>query len=126
MEEIYEYVRSVHGTTSAEHGIGISKAAAFKAEKADSLELMANIKKAFDPNNILNPGKLFDAPADWLTATDLRYMVAWRYCFSLRPFAIKQSMKACGKKTFYRFWEAFIMTAKILISSHYTGFGLGD
>ncbi len=76
VEEIYEYVRSVHGTTSAEHGIGISKASAFKAEKADSLELMANVKKAFDPNNILNPGKLFDAPADWVTATDLRYMVA--------------------------------------------------
>lgn len=74
--EIYEYVRSVHGTTSAEHGIGISKASAFKAEKEDSLELMANIKKAFDPNNILNPGKLFDAPPDWVTATDLRYMVA--------------------------------------------------
>lgn len=73
--EIYEYVRSVGGTTSAEHGIGISKAAAFKAEKADSLDLMRNIKKAFDPNNILNPGKLMDAADDWVTATDLRYMV---------------------------------------------------
>lgn len=74
--EIYEYVRSVKGTTSAEHGIGISKAAAFKAEKADSLDLMSRVKKAFDPNNILNPGKLMDAPEDWVTATDLRYMVA--------------------------------------------------
>ncbi|MDY0220823.1 MAG: FAD-linked oxidase C-terminal domain-containing protein [Desulfobacterium sp.] len=74
--EIYEYVRSVKGTTSAEHGIGISKAAAFKAEKADSLDLMTRVKKAFDPNNILNPGKLMDAPEDWVTATDLRYMVA--------------------------------------------------
>ena len=73
--EIYEYVRSVGGTTSAEHGIGISKASAFKAEKADSLDLMRNIKKAFDPNNILNPGKLMDAAEDWVTATDLRYMV---------------------------------------------------
>lgn len=73
--EIYEYVRSVGGTASAEHGIGISKAGAFKAEKADSLDLMRNIKKAFDPNNILNPGKLMDAPDDWVTATDLRYMV---------------------------------------------------
>ncbi|MDY0375794.1 MAG: FAD-linked oxidase C-terminal domain-containing protein [Desulfobacterium sp.] len=74
--EIYEYVRSVKGTTSAEHGIGISKAAAFKAEKADSLDLMSRVKKAFDPNNILNPGKLMDAPENWVTATDLRYMVA--------------------------------------------------
>ncbi|SMD06422.1 glycolate oxidase [Desulfocicer vacuolatum DSM 3385] len=74
--EIYEYVRSVKGTTSAEHGIGISKASAFKAEKNDSLKLMINMKKAFDPNNILNPGKLMDAHEDWVTATDLRYTVA--------------------------------------------------
>ncbi|MFO7749546.1 MAG: FAD-linked oxidase C-terminal domain-containing protein [Desulfobacteraceae bacterium] len=74
--EIYEYVRSVHGTTSAEHGIGISKASAFQLEKANSLTLMANVKKAFDPNNILNPGKLMQAPEDWVTATDLRYMIA--------------------------------------------------
>ena len=38
--EIYEYVRSVGGTTSAEHGIGLSKAPAFKQEKAATLELM--------------------------------------------------------------------------------------
>ena len=74
--EIYEYVRSVKGTTSAEHGIGISKASAFKAEKSDSLDLMRNIKRAFDPNNILNPGKLMDAHEDWVTATDLRYTIA--------------------------------------------------
>ncbi|MFH1154959.1 MAG: FAD-linked oxidase C-terminal domain-containing protein [Pseudomonadota bacterium] len=74
--EIYEYVRSVHGTTSAEHGIGLSKAAAFKIEKANSLALMRSIKQAFDPNNILNPGKLMDAPDDWVSATDLRYSFA--------------------------------------------------
>ena len=72
--EIYEYVHSVGGTTSAEHGIGLSKATAFKQEKADSLALMRAVKHAFDPNNILNPGKLFDAPDDWVTATDLRYV----------------------------------------------------
>ena len=73
--EVYNYVSSVGGTTSAEHGIGISKAAAFKKEKSDSLNLMRDIKKAFDPNNILNPGKLMDAPEDWVTATKLRYNV---------------------------------------------------
>ncbi|HUT97517.1 MAG TPA: FAD-linked oxidase C-terminal domain-containing protein [bacterium] len=76
--EIYEYVNSVGGTTSAEHGIGLSKAPAFKLEKADSLELMRAIKRVFDPNNILNPHKLFDAPDDWLTATELRYPVESR------------------------------------------------
>lgn len=76
VDEVYAYVRSVKGTTSAEHGIGISKASAFKREKADSLELMRAVKRAFDPNNILNPGKLIDAPEDWLTATALRYPVS--------------------------------------------------
>lgn len=73
--ELYAYVRSVGGTTSAEHGIGLSKAPDFKIEKADSLSLMRAVKAAFDPRNILNPMKLQDAPDDWLTATDLRYRV---------------------------------------------------
>jgi glycolate oxidase len=73
VREIYEHVRSVDGTTSAEHGIGISKAPAWKEEKRDSLEVMRAIKKAMDPNGILNPGKIQDAPDDWLTATELRY-----------------------------------------------------
>jgi glycolate oxidase len=71
--EIYDFVRSVGGTTSAEHGIGLSKAQAFKKEKAASLELMRAIKRAFDPNNIMNPGKLMDGPDDWVEATTLRY-----------------------------------------------------
>ena len=73
--ETYDYVRSVGGTTSAEHGIGLSKAPSWKKEKADSLALMKAIKKAFDPNSILNPHKLQDAPDDWVTATKLRYRV---------------------------------------------------
>ncbi len=75
IEEVYDYVRSVDGTTSAEHGIGLSKAQAFKLEKSDSLTLLAGIKKALDPNNILNPGKLMQAPENWVTATNLRYSV---------------------------------------------------
>jgi glycolate oxidase len=71
--EIYDFVRSVGGTTSAEHGIGLSKAAAFKKEKSDTLKLMRGIKKVFDPNNILNPGKLMDGPDDWVEETQLRY-----------------------------------------------------
>jgi len=74
--EIYDFVRSVGGTTSAEHGIGLSKAAAFKKEKAATLELMRAIKKAFDPNNILNPGKLMDGPDDWVGETQLRYQTS--------------------------------------------------
>lgn len=73
--EVYDYVHSVGGTTSAEHGIGLSKAPAWKKEKANSLATMKAIKKALDPNNILNPHKMQDAPDDWVTATELRYPV---------------------------------------------------
>ena len=73
VEEIYDFVVEVGGTTSAEHGIGLSKAPAFKKEKHDSIPFMHAVKKALDPNNILNPGKLMDAPDDWVTATKLRY-----------------------------------------------------
>lgn len=75
VDELYDYVRSVGGTTSGEHGIAISKAPSWKKEKADSLQMMKTIKMALDPNNILNPHKLMDAPDDWVTATKLRYPV---------------------------------------------------
>ena len=75
VDELYDYVRSVGGTTSGEHGIAISKAPSWKKEKADSLQMMKDIKMALDPHNILNPHKLMDAPDDWVTATRLRYPV---------------------------------------------------
>ncbi len=75
ISEIYDYVRSVDGTTSAEHGIGLSKAESFKIEKANSMDVLIKIKKALDPNNIFNPGKMMQAPENWVTATDLRYSI---------------------------------------------------
>ena len=75
IEELYDYVHSVGGVTSAEHGIGLSKAPAWKKARADILPMMKAIKKALDPNNILNPHKLMDAPDDWVKATNLRYDV---------------------------------------------------
>ena len=57
---LFEYVISLSGTLSGEHGIGITKARFLGLELDEaSLELMRNIKKVFDPNNILNPGKIF-------------------------------------------------------------------
>ena len=73
--EVYDFVLKIGGTTSAEHGIGISKAFAFKREKGNAIKYMKAVKKALDPNNILNPGKLMDAPDDWVTATPLRYRI---------------------------------------------------
>ena len=75
VDQVYDYVRSVGGTTSGEHGIAISKAPSWKMEKADSLQMMRAIKTALDPNSILNPGKMMNAPDDWVAATRLRYPV---------------------------------------------------
>ena len=57
---LFEHVLSMSGTLSGEHGVGITKAP-YLAQEIDptSLALMQKIKKLFDPNNILNPGKIF-------------------------------------------------------------------
>jgi glycolate oxidase len=57
---LFAQVIKLGGTLSGEHGIGITKAAYLPMElDATSLEVMRGIKKFFDPNNILNPGKIF-------------------------------------------------------------------
>jgi D-lactate dehydrogenase (cytochrome) len=47
------------GTATGEHGVGIGKRRFMKAEHGNSLEWMKKIKILFDPNGILNPGKIF-------------------------------------------------------------------
>ncbi|MGQ9641880.1 MAG: FAD-binding oxidoreductase [Candidatus Bathycorpusculaceae bacterium] len=60
LEEIYNAGKVLGGTISAEHGIGLEKRELFlELEDKAKIELMKRIKKAFDPNNILNPGKIF-------------------------------------------------------------------
>lgn len=71
--EIYDVVFKLGGTTSGEHGIALSKAPYMMEERRNTIETMRAIKKALDPNNILNPRKIMDAPDDILTATKLRY-----------------------------------------------------
>jgi glycolate oxidase len=59
IEEIFQYVVDIEGTLSGEHGIGISKAPFMHiAFNEAEMELFKSIKKAFDPNNILNPHKM--------------------------------------------------------------------
>jgi D-lactate dehydrogenase len=58
--EIFDLVISLKGTLSGEHGIGIEKRPYIsRAIDAPTLNLMKQIKKAFDPKSILNPGKIF-------------------------------------------------------------------
>ena len=60
MRELYSAGVSFGGAISGEHGIGLAKKAYFNSETGDALlGIMKSIKKAFDPNNILNPGKIF-------------------------------------------------------------------
>jgi FAD/FMN-containing dehydrogenase len=59
---MFDLVESLGGSISAEHGIGRLKAAEF-ARRADPVELrvMRELKRALDPNGILNPGKVLCA-----------------------------------------------------------------
>jgi len=57
LEELCEAAIQMGGTLSGEHGIGIAKARFMNMEFSEtSLDLMRDIKRVFDPNNILNPG----------------------------------------------------------------------
>ncbi len=57
--EVFKLAVKLEGTLSGEHGIGLSKAPFMKIAFSDAeMELFRSIKKAFDPNNILNPGKM--------------------------------------------------------------------
>jgi glycolate oxidase len=59
-KELFEAVLRMQGSITGEHGIGTAKAAYLPLEAgAEALEAMRKIKRAFDPNNILNPGKIF-------------------------------------------------------------------
>ncbi|HAK07229.1 MAG TPA: hypothetical protein DCO65_08210 [Spartobacteria bacterium] len=54
-------VRQFKGSLSAEHGVGIARTEYMREQLGDELlEVMREIKNAFDPKNIFNPGKIFD------------------------------------------------------------------
>ena len=59
IEEIFQMVVDMGGTLSGEHGIGTAKAPFMHIAFSDAeMNLFRAIKKAFDPNNILNPNKM--------------------------------------------------------------------
>ncbi|MFC4262310.1 FAD-binding oxidoreductase [Ferruginibacter yonginensis] len=62
LKALFELVKSLGGTISGEHGIGLIQKEYIPIVFDDiTLHIMRGIKKVFDPNNILNSGKIFDA-----------------------------------------------------------------
>lgn len=59
---VYEPLRPINGSISAEHGIGLEKKPWLDVSRSETERgLMAEIKRLLDPGNILNPGKIMDA-----------------------------------------------------------------
>jgi FAD/FMN-containing dehydrogenase len=60
-ECVYAPLKRFHGAVSAEHGVGLEKKAWMAVTRsAAEIELMRVLKRAIDPKNILNPGKVVD------------------------------------------------------------------
>jgi glycolate oxidase len=66
-QKILEAAREVNnmaielgGTSSGEHGVGISRREFLPKEYGEAVEVMKAIKRAIDPENIMNPGKIFE------------------------------------------------------------------
>ncbi len=57
--EIHELALRMGGTVTGEHGVGITRIPYMRKEHGPALDVMWKIKKALDPQNIMNPGKTF-------------------------------------------------------------------
>ncbi|HUH36458.1 MAG TPA: FAD-binding oxidoreductase [Spongiibacteraceae bacterium] len=58
---VFEIVQRYRGSVSAEHGVGLLKKAYLGySRSAAEIALMKQIKRVFDPNGVMNPGKIFD------------------------------------------------------------------
>jgi len=60
-EDIFEVVAQLGGSVSAEHGVGLAKKGALSySRSAEELAYLRSLKQVFDPNGVMNPGKMFD------------------------------------------------------------------
>ena len=55
---IVERALELEGTCTGEHGVGIGKIEFMEKEHGEAYQVMSSIKRTFDPNGILNPGKV--------------------------------------------------------------------
>jgi D-lactate dehydrogenase (cytochrome) len=58
-DRLIERALAAGGTCTGEHGIGLGKRKHLLSEHGDAVEVMARIKRSLDPNNLMNPGKIF-------------------------------------------------------------------
>jgi FAD/FMN-containing dehydrogenase len=59
---VFEIVQKYNGSISAEHGVGLLKKPYLDYSRGTGeIEYMKAVKKVFDPNGVMNPGKLIDA-----------------------------------------------------------------
>ena len=58
--KLIEKTLELKGTITGEHGVGLHKKSYLLKEHPDNIPLMKTIKRSIDPNNIMNPGKIFD------------------------------------------------------------------
>ena len=59
-EKLLKRAIEMKGPSTGEHGIGIGKKDYLKIEQGLSVDVMSQIKKAIEPTNIMNPGKIFE------------------------------------------------------------------
>jgi glycolate oxidase len=61
LDKIFRHVVAVNGTISGEHGIGITKKPFMKYQFSElEMDLFKRLKQSFDPENLLNPGKILN------------------------------------------------------------------
>ena len=59
-DDIHQLALRMGGTTTGEHGVGAARAPYMAQEHGPALEVMRRLKRALDPNGIMNPGVIFD------------------------------------------------------------------
>ena len=59
--QVFETVQKYNGSVSAEHGVGMTKKPYLEYTRSQAeIDYMRGVKRTFDPNNVMNPGKVFD------------------------------------------------------------------
>lgn len=65
VDELFQLAIDLDGTISGEHGIGLEKKPYLQNQiGASGIKMLQDLKRMFDPKNLLNPGKMFDMPGE--------------------------------------------------------------